>query len=110
MNWLAMRTVIAAVALTAVGLSAAEPARTTYRAKVEGSTFRVTVEGDTVTVANKAVITGRTVQVRTKMRAAVKVATGCEIIDELWVEAVLKGILDCSATDAQAAPADRVKR
>ncbi len=101
---------LAIAAITATGLSAAESARTTYRAKVEGSTFRVTVEGDTVTVANKAVITGRTVQVREKMRAAVKIATGCEITDELWVEAVLKGVLVCSATAAAAAPADPANR
>lgn len=95
MDWKAylITTAAAVVATTAPALP--EPARKTYHVKVEGSSFRVTVKGDTVIVANKAMITGRTLEVRAKMRLAVKAATGCQITDDLWFDAVLKGALAC---------------
>ncbi|WP_294292654.1 hypothetical protein [uncultured Sphingomonas sp.] len=65
--------------------------------QIGSSKFRVTVASDgIVTVVNKALLTGRNMDVRDKMRLAVTQATGCELRDEMWFDAKLRGKLLCS--------------
>jgi hypothetical protein len=75
---------------------ASDPDKKTSIVKIDKSSFRVTLVGDTVIVANKAMIAGRTMKVRDQMRRAVIEATGCELTDELWFDATLKGRLLCT--------------
>lgn len=64
---------------------------------VGNSRYRVKVREDgSVIVVSKAILVGRTMQMRDGMREAVTVATGCKLIDELWVENALQGRLACS--------------
>ena len=97
---LAMRISVAlALAMTAAP-AVADPAPATWITKVDKSKFRVTLKDNgVVEVVNKAFLTGRTMDVRDQMRTAVHQATGCELVDELWFDAKLKGKLSCGGTD-----------
>lgn len=81
------------------GLTLASPsaalAKTTWKAKVGGKTFRITLDDGVVNVVDKSLLTGRNMEVRDMMRAAVIQATGCEIIDEMWFDAKMKGRFKC---------------
>jgi hypothetical protein len=76
--------------------SAAAP-KVTKKVEVNGKRYRVTTMGDAVLVANKAMIVSYDIHERDDQRAAVKVATGCSIVDELPSDdARLRGKLKCS--------------
>lgn len=64
--------------------------------KVDGRAFRVEVQGEEVRVAQKAAFAKVSLEARARMRAAVKVATGCSITDDYWNSTKLEGRLDCS--------------
>lgn len=72
-------------------------AKTTWKTKVDGTTFRITLDDGVLNVVDKSILTGRSMDIRDKMRAAVLQATGCEITDELWFDAKLKGKFNCPA-------------
>lgn len=96
--------VVVEVALL-VGLPGQASAKTTWKTKVEGTTFRITLDGDVVNVVDKSIFTGRNMDVRDKMRAAVLQATGCEIVDEMWFDAKMKGKFRCPDGQAPRQPA-----
>ncbi|MCW3837808.1 hypothetical protein ACFQ1E_17320 [Sphingomonas canadensis] len=77
------------------------PATLNKKVEVEGHTYRVYVRNGEVKVFNKSMFVaigkGRTVDRRREMREAVRIATGCELVDEFWREHILAGELDCSA-------------
>jgi len=91
-----MKRIALALLLVAQPLAAADhPKGRTIKAKVDGSTYRVTVHGQDVEVANKAMLVVRTLETRDQMRRAVKSATGCEVVDDMWAGNVLLGKLAC---------------
>lgn len=67
----------------------------THLAVIDSSTYKVRVTGEHVTVANQALVTSFNLVEREKMRAAVKQATGCELVDEVFLETRLGGKLRC---------------
>ena len=64
-------------------------------AEVDGARYRVTIRGDEVTVTKKALAVTLTLKERDAQREAVRIATGCELTDELPNSAKLKGRLKC---------------
>jgi len=87
------RIVCASLALTGVAA-----AKETVRVEIEGQRYRVTTQGQTVIVANKAAVVAYSVEERDRQRAAVRAATGCNVVDELpSQDARLRGKLDCPA-------------
>lgn len=83
--------------LAALVIAAAPlPREGTTRVQVGGATYRVTVKGGAVVVARKALVVKYDVGERDKQREAVKLATGCMVVDELpGSDARLRGKLDC---------------
>lgn len=72
------------------------PQKVTKKVEVNGKRFRVTTYGNAVIVANKAAIVRYDVNERDDQRAAVKAATGCDVVDELPSnDARLRGKLSC---------------
>lgn len=95
-TYAALTCAFAVLPLTA----SADPAPDTWIVKIEKSKFRVTLGNDgVVEVVNKAFLTGRTMSVRDQMRTAVRQATGCDLVDELWFDAKLKGKLSCEGNE-----------
>lgn len=86
-----------ALLVSAVVGADALPDRHEFKTKVGSSSYRVITEGGRVTVLNKALLTGRTMDDRDKRRMAVKQATGCDITDEMWFDAKMVGTLTCPA-------------
>lgn len=90
---------VAALFLFSAAIGGAGPSsaaeRQTWKTRVNGALYRVTIDRDVVIVAKKSIISARTMQIRDEMRIAVRQATGCELTDELWFEATLKGRLSC---------------
>ncbi|MEO8722468.1 MAG: hypothetical protein ABI395_02945 [Sphingobium sp.] len=66
-----------------------------HKVEINGRTYRVEVKGLTVEVYDKSIMTKRSPEAGLRLRSAVKIATGCRIIDEYWEAAHLVGILDC---------------
>lgn len=62
---------------------------------VEGRAFRVEAKAEEVRVYQKAFISNVSLAARARMRQAVKVATGCSILDDYWRGTVLEGRLRC---------------
>lgn len=67
-----------------------------YKVKIEGKSYRIRVQGENVKAIPKAMLSAATLDQRDDLRKAVKVATGCEIIDEFWDDAKLAGKLKCT--------------
>ncbi len=65
--------------------------------QVDGSRYRVTVRGSDVEVTKQAFAVRYSLAERDRLREAVKLATGCRIVDELAPSAKLKGRLACSS-------------
>ncbi|CAN5278540.1 hypothetical protein BH11PSE5_BH11PSE5_30690 [soil metagenome] len=65
------------------------------KVRVDRDTFRVKVRDGYVQIADKAVMTSDTPQIRDQMKRAVKLATGCEIDDPYWRNSKLVGKLLC---------------
>lgn len=65
--------------------------------QVDGRAFRVEIKQDSVRVFQKAVVTKVSLKARARMRAAVRISTGCKIVDDYWNGAHLEGALDCSS-------------
>lgn len=87
---------VALVALCAAGTASAAPDKTSKIVEVNGKKYRVVTQGRAVLVANKAFFVAYDVNERDDQRAAVKLATGCGITDELPSnDAKLRGKLDC---------------
>lgn len=76
-----------------------------YKVKVDGKSFRVRVQGDQVKAIPKGMIAGQSISQRDTLRAAVFVATGCQIVDDYWDESRLAGKLACSAPGTPLPPA-----
>lgn len=80
-------------------LIASAPADGTYRATVEGNDYKVKVKRGEAKVVNTVTMTairmGRSVERRRQMIAAVKIATGCEMVDPYWKDNLIMGALDC---------------
>lgn len=77
--------------------SAAAETAVTKRVEIEGVPYRVTVKGQAVTVARKTVFSKWDISERDAQRAAVRLATGCSIVDELpGDDARLRGKLACA--------------
>lgn len=92
--------VLAALLLVSWALEpvvAASPTSKEYKVKVEGKSYRVKVKGTEVYVSDKSMLTAATLESRSRMRKAVKDATGCNIVDDFWLEARLAGKLDCGS-------------
>lgn len=71
-------------ALLSLGVSAGAHAKgTNYFATVDGARYRVNVRGGEVRVFKKAVLVRYTLEERDRMRRAVKLATGCDAVDEM---------------------------
>ena len=66
------------------------------KVEVGGATYRVAVKRSIVTVSKKSVFVGFSIEERDKMRQAVKLATGCNVVDEIPSGAKLKGKLLCN--------------
>lgn len=95
-----------AILASAASVPAAGKDHTTWKVKVDGSSFRVTLDKHGVlNVVNKAFFTGRSMDVRDKMRQAVTKATGCQIVDEMWFDAKLKGRISCPDGETPRPPA-----
>lgn len=79
--------------------SSAEPIN--ERADVEGNAYQVRVRKGEVRVHNRSGITavrmGRSIERRRQMREAVRIVTGCHLVEDFWRDAHLVGELDCSA-------------
>jgi len=72
------------------------PKSVTTKVKVDGASYRVRTRGAEVEVASKGLIAVKSISHRDRMRRAVKVATGCEIIDELTISpSIMQGRLSC---------------
>ncbi|PCG09646.1 hypothetical protein COA17_07240 [Sphingomonas ginsenosidimutans] len=74
------------------------------KVEVDGARYRVTTTGQIVTVARKSFIVQFNIEERDRMRKAVRVATGCNVVDEIPNGAKLRGKLDCPAKPAPATP------
>ena len=90
---------IIAMMLAAVPGVAATEARELW-ATVDGARYRVVVDGDTFTAFKKKALVRHTPQERDLARRAVRIATGCEPVDEFPKDARLRGKLDCSKRPA----------
>lgn len=90
-----IRVAVAALALTVAG--SADAKKVEHKVEVDGATYRVSVVGNVVTVSKKSFVVSYSVKERDAMRAAVKKATGCEVVDEIPNGAKLRGKLQCAA-------------
>ncbi len=92
-------TLTAILAIAVIGITcpahAKEPV-VNYKVKIDGKSYRVRVQGENVKSISKAMLTGVSLSQRDDLRNAVKVATGCEIVDDYWEEAKLAGKLKCT--------------
>ena len=84
-----------AILMAAMALTAAASPEIEKKVLVDGATYRVAVVAGVVTVAKKATVVKFNIQERDRMREAVKVATGCSVVDEIPNGAKLKGKLNC---------------
>lgn len=82
------------VAMAAMLAANAEP-KVDKWAEVNGARYRVTIRGETFVVNKKAMVVRDTIEERDAQRQAVRIATGCEPIDELQRSARLRGKLAC---------------
>ncbi len=82
--------------LLASAALAASHAGTNETVDVDGSRYRVRVkDSGEVIVFTKHPFRGRTIVERDRMRRAVKVATGCALIDDFYRDNRLVGALAC---------------
>lgn len=87
----------------------AKPAKINSKVDVNGYTYRVVVRGRQVKVIRKTIAAnfrGRTVDVRREMIEAARIATGCRLVEDFWIENTLVGELACATPkgDHPAAP------
>ena len=76
-------------------LAAAQPALGTTKTKIGERTYRVTVEREQVVVANKGLVTIKSLDERDRARQAVRQVTGCELADDMWQGSQIVGRLRC---------------
>jgi hypothetical protein len=65
--------------------------------QVDGRSFRVETKSDVVRVFQKATFTKVSLKARVRMREAVRISTGCRIVDDYWNGTRLEGTLDCTS-------------
>lgn len=90
-----MRFAIAVAAIMATQAAAAPTERYEKKVEVAGATYRVNVRDGIVTVAKKTTFVRFDIRERDRMREAVKVATGCAVVDEIPLVGKLRGKLSC---------------
>ncbi|MGC4249986.1 MAG: hypothetical protein QM605_00570 [Sphingobium sp.] len=82
--------------IAAAATPLAPPKTVNHKVEIDGKTYRVEVKGRTVEVFDKSAFTKRSPEAGLRLKAAVRLATGCEITEEYWEAAHLAGILECS--------------
>lgn len=96
-----MRRVALAVALAAISAAAQAKNVEVRKAVIEGETFAITIfSGTEVKVTTKKFPTPfgdhRTTQRLERMKRAVKEATGCDLVNDLWIESLAAGAFGLS--------------
>lgn len=86
-------------AILAILFAGSAPADGSYRATVDGNDYKVKVKKGDVKVVNTVTTTairmGRSVERRRQMIEAVKIATGCDLVDPYWKGNLIMGSLRC---------------
>lgn len=89
----------AILAIAVIGITCPVHAKTpvvNYKVKIDGKSYRIRVQGENVKAISKAMLSAATLDQRDDLRNAVRVATGCEIVDDFWDDAKLAGKLKCT--------------